>query len=118
MALGTITPVMADPHSSTQSIPISVGDLKMTVTTVVGDAAYASGGTVLSAASLGLATVLHTVCTVAGSAANNGAVAASYNLSTGKLQMWASTGTSPVGLAEAGSVNLSGVTVTVTAFGY
>lgn len=116
MALGTITRVKVDPHGVTA--PIAAGDIKITVTTVVGDSAYATGGTALTAAQLGLKKVTHTICKVTGSASNNGAVEASYNLSTGKLQMWATSGTSPVGLVEAGSVNLSGITVTITAFGY
>lgn len=118
MALGTITQLGVDPHTSSP-VPVMVGDLSVTVTTVVGDGAYAAGGTALTPQQLGLKnTVAFAICTVAGSASNNGAIAASYNTSTGKLQMWASTGTSPVGLAEAGAVNLSGVTITVVAFGY
>lgn len=117
MALGTITQVTNDPHGL--NVPVVLGDLKVTVSTVVGDGAYASGGTALTAAQLGLPSkILFTVCTVAGSAANNGAIQASYNTSTGKLQCWASSGTSPVGLVEAGSVNLSGLTITVVAFGF
>ena len=119
MALGTITQLAVDPHSGSQVVPIAVGDVKLTLTTVVGDSAYATGGTALSPSQLGLSTVLFAVCTVAGSASNNGAVTAQYNLSTGKLQMFAGAGTTPnIGLAEPNSVNLSGLTVTVLAIGY
>lgn len=118
MALGTITRVALDPHTS-QTVPVAMGDLKMTLTTIVGDSAYATGGTAVTAAQLGLGTLKYAVVVgLSGSASNNGAVQATFNNSTGKLQMWASSGTSPVGLVEAGSVNLSGLTVTIQAWGY
>jgi hypothetical protein len=101
-------------------VPLNtVPTVRLTVTTITGDTSYPTGGTALSAGTLGLSSVAQAVCTVSGSGANNTAIAASYNLSTGKLQMWASTGTSPVGLAEAANTtNLSGLTVTVMAIGY
>ena len=116
MALGTITNISL----AQGGVADSVGSVKMTVSTVVGDSAYSAGGTTLTGQQLGLpnGVVIAATCQVSGSASNNGAISASYNLSTGKLQMWASTGTSPVGLVEAGSVNLSGITVTIVAFGY
>ena len=117
MALGTITQLTDSPNGL--NLPVVLGPLKATVTTVVGDAAYATGGTALSAAQLGLATVVFAICTVSGSASNNGAITAAYNLSTGKLQCFAGAGTTPnIGLAEPNSVNLSGLTITVLAFGY
>jgi hypothetical protein len=113
MALGAITAVAVDPHNS-QASPVAAGDFKFTVTTVVGDSSYPTGGTALTAAQLGLTQVAFAICTVTGSASNNAAVAASYNTSTGKLQMWSGTT-----LAEtASTTNVSGLTVTVIAFGY
>lgn len=118
MALGTITNLTIDPHLS-QASSVALGDVKATVTTVVGDSAYATGGTALTPAQLGLTTVLFALCSVVGSASNNGAVGATYNLSTGKLQCWAGAGTTPnIGSAEPNSVNLSGLTITVFAVGY
>lgn len=122
MALGTITNVAVDPHSTLQAFPISFGDLKLTVTTVVGDSAYPSpGGTALTGQQLGLPVgqVLAAFCSVAGSASNNTATSATYNTSTGKLQMWANTDAAGCPLAEvANAVNVSGITVTVFAIGY
>lgn len=116
MALGAITPQVANHVGSG---PGNAGDLKVTVTTVVADGAYATGGTALTAVQLGLTQVVFAICQVAGSASNNGAIRAVYNLATGKLQMFAGAGATPnIGLAEPNSVNLSGLTVTVIAFGY
>lgn len=118
MALGTITQ-LTDTSQGT-SVP-QVASLKRTVSTVVGDGSYPTGGTALTAAQLGLPTTLvyAKVVGLAGSAANNGAVSATFNNATGKLQCWASTGVSPVGLVEvANGVNLSGLTVTIEAEGY
>ena len=117
MALGTITNVIADPHSNTQAVPIRIGDVSVTVTTVVGDGNYPTGGTALTAAQLGLSsTVLFAVCTVAGSAANNGGSNATYNLSTGKLQVFVLTTGALAEVVNTG--NLSGLTITIVAFGY
>lgn len=116
MALGTITQLTDQLGGLNR--PVNLGALKVTISTVVGDSAYATGGTTLTAAQLGLGSLAFAlVIGVSGSGANNGAVEASYNNSTGKLQMWATTGTSPVGLAEPNSVNLSGITAIVLAFG-
>lgn len=126
MALGTITNLAVDPHSTSQSIPLAVGDVKITVSTVVGDSAYSAGGTALSGLQLGLPmnTVLFAICFVSNAPANAGsltnalATSATYNVATGKLQMWAAAGTTPnLGLNEA-TGNLSALTVTVVAFGY
>lgn len=119
MALGTITQLVDD--SKGLNLPTVAGAIKFTLSTIVGDGAYATGGTSLSAAQLGLPTTLvyAVVVGLAGSAANNGAIQASFNNSTKKLQCWASTGTSPVGLVEvAATTNLSGVTITVMAYGF
>lgn len=114
MALGTITQLGVDPHTAS-AVPVNgLGDFRVTVTTVVGDSSYPTGGTALSAQQLGLLnTVSFALCFVTGSAANNAAIAASYNTSTGKLQMWSGTT-----LAEtAAATNLSGLTITIVAFG-
>lgn len=114
MALGTITNLTVDPHSSSQAVPIALGDVRLTVTTVVGDSSYPTGGTALTAAQLGLSVVLFAICSVTGSASNNAAIHSSYNIATGKLQMW-----SGATLAEtANTTNVSGLTITVLAFGY
>ena len=120
MALGTITNVAIDPHSSSQAIP-AVADIKITVTTVVGDSSYPTGGTAITGAQLGLptGTVLFTICSVTGSASNNTAAEASYNTATGKLQMWSLTDSAGCPLAEtANATNVSGITVTIVAWGY
>ena len=110
MAVGTITRVKVDPHGVTA--PISVGDLWMTVTTVVGSASYTTSGDALTAANLGLKTVLHTVCTVKGGATNSTGVIAVYDITNAKLLMYVAAGTE-----AASTTNVSGNTVTITAFG-
>lgn len=118
MALGTITQ-LTDTSQST-NLP-QVASLKRTVSTVVGDASYPTGGTALTAQQLGLPTTLvyAKVVGLAGSAANNGAVSAYFNNSTGKLQAFATTGVSPVGLVEVtATTNLSGLTFLIEAEGY
>lgn len=114
MALGTITPVAVDPHSSSQAIPVAIGDLKMTVTTVVGESSYVTGGTALTPAQLGLSTVVYANVDVAASSGTATSFsAASYNTATGKIQAYLNTG------AEAGTAaNLSSLTFAVQAFGY
>lgn len=119
MALGAITPQAVDPHSSTQAVPLNLGDVRYTVTNVVGDGAYATGGSVLTPAQLGLTTVLSAdVQIIASTGTNSNAATGAYNVSTGKLQCFAGAGTTPnIGLAEPNSVNLSGITFQVTALG-
>lgn len=125
MALGTITQLNLSPAlSAAEPGAVNLGDLKATLTTVVADSAYSAGGTALSAAQLGLNVVLFASCEVTGAPANAGsqtnalAYDASYNQSTGKLQMWAAAGTTPnIGKNEA-TGNLSALTVTVFAIGY
>jgi hypothetical protein len=90
---------------------------RVSITTLTPDAAYPTGGYPVTPQQLGLQQVTAAVAHVSGGAANNGAVQASYNAATGKVQLWASSGVSPVGLVEAGAVNLSGLTVTILAFG-
>ena len=115
MAVGTITRIGPDFHGKQQPTPIG-SYLMISATTVVGPTSYTTGGDALTAANLGLNTVLHAICTVTGSASNNTADVASYDIANAKLQFWTTTTTA---LAEAASTaNLSGLTATITAFGY
>jgi|SRR6185437_2943184 len=120
MALGTITPVAIDPHSQ-QAIPVVMGDLKMTCTNVVGDGAYSAGGSAITAAQLGLSTVLQAdvqvVVPIAGVIAG---VALIQGDGSVKLKTFSGTGTTPnIGLVEAtGTSNQSGLTVQIQAQGY
>ena len=93
--------------------------IRTTMTTLTPDASYPTGGYAVTAVQLGLSNVAGAVCNIVGGAANNAAVAASYNATTGKVQFWVTGGTSPVTLAEAAAAaNLSGLTVQIIAFGY
>ena len=94
-------------------MPTSVGDLKMTVTTVVGSASYTTSGDALTAANLGLNTVLHTICTVQGGASNSTGALAVYDIANAKLLMYVAAGTQVTS-----TTNVSGNTVTITAFGF
>jgi hypothetical protein len=70
MAVGTITNVAIDPHSAS-ALPTSIGDLKLTVTTVVGSGSYTTGGDALTPANLGLGTVLFASTTLVASSGSN-----------------------------------------------
>jgi hypothetical protein len=52
MALGAVTAVAIDPHNSDAN-GVAVGDLKMTVTKIVGEASYTTGGPSITAQQLG-----------------------------------------------------------------
>jgi hypothetical protein len=111
MSVGTITRQTIGPHGEKSVV---VGDLRMTVTHVVGSASYTTGGDALTAANLGLKRVLTSdVVLILGGASNAGAVNASYVKSSGKLQCWTSASAE---VASAG--NVSGLTFKVTAYGY
>jgi len=115
MALGTITPVPNSTKGTT--LPAVHGAMRFTVSTIVGDSAYSAGGSTVTPAQLGLTSLVFAYAAgLAGSGSNNAAVQATFNNSTGKLQFWATSGTSPVGLVEA-TGNLSGLTATVIAYG-
>ena len=118
MAVGTITRKQVDPHGLVQAA--SIGDMKITLTTVVGGTSYTTGGDALTAANLGLKTVLFSVTAITAATGTNSAVtSASYIASTGKLQFFSSDGSAPDVLSEVVSTqNVSGVTVTIIAFGY
>jgi hypothetical protein len=121
MALGTITPQAIDPHSQS-AIPVVTGDLKFSVTNVVGDGAYSAGGSTITAQQLGLSTVLTTDVQIVTPIA--GVIAAVANIQAGggsvKLQTYGGTGATPnIGLVEAtGTANQSGMTVQIQAQGY
>jgi hypothetical protein len=86
--------------------------------TITPDNSYPSGGYPVPPSAFGLsAFAAPPSLMVSGSASNNGAVQASYNSATGKVQCWATSGTSPVGLVEAGAVNLTGIAITAHAIG-
>lgn len=125
MAIGTITQLNLNPQLTAAEGQggIDYGPLLARLVTVVGDSSYPTGGTSLSGSQLGFGSegVVMSVQVIGlqGSASNNGAIQANWNNSTGKLQMFASFGTSPVGLVEvANAVNLSGLTVTLLVLGY
>lgn len=119
MALGTITQVQVDPHTQQGGVPTSVGDVKCTVTNIVGDSSYPTGGTAVTPQQLGLpVTVLFTQSeAIATTGANNGASSFYYNTSTGKLQCF-TTGATGAFNEVANAVNLSGLTIQILAFGY
>jgi hypothetical protein len=119
MAVGTITNVAIDPHSAS-ALPTSIGDLKLTVTTVVGSGSYTTGGDALTPANLGLGTVLFASTTlVASSGSNCSAVSAAYSVSTSKLQCFSAADSAGAPVSEtANGVNVSGLTFQVVAFGY
>ena len=118
MALGAVTPVAIDPHAQ-QVIPVAVGDLKMTVTNVVGEASYTTGGAVITAQQLGFVTgVLCAQAEVYASTGSNcTATATSVVVQTGnqsaKLQSWLSTN-----VEVTSTTNISGVTWQIIAFGW
>ena len=117
MALGTITNVVVNPHSSTQVVPIAIADVKMTITTVQGESSYVTGGDTLTASQLGFlgpsAVLLYAaVISTAGSAANSTGSVGYFNTSTGKLQSFVGAGTE-----VAATTNVSGNTYTILAFG-
>ena len=118
MAVGTITRVTADPHGN--FAPTVIGDLKLTVTNVVGSASYTTGGDALTAANLGLGTVLVAwVQTIASSGSNCSADSACYNVASGTLQCFSSADSAGNPLSEtASTTNVSGLTFQVFALGY
>jgi hypothetical protein len=122
MALGTITQVAIDPHSQQGGIPIAVGDVKFTCTNVVGDGAYGAGGSTVTAAQLGLSTILTTDVQILTPIV--GVIAVTAPIQAGaasvKLVSYGGSGTTPnIGLAEAtGTSNQSGMTVQIQAQGY
>lgn len=118
MALGTVTQQTIDPHLTTATT-VSVGDLKMAVVNVVGEASYVTGGSAITAQQLGFASTIIAgqAEVVASTGSNATATAMSVVVQTGgntaKLQCWTNAN------VEIGStVNVSGVTWQIIAFGY
>ena len=113
----TVTPQAVDPHSSTQASPMSIGDIKVTVSNIVFDAtSYSAGGFAVTPANLGLSTVLFAIASQIGP--SSGAVTGGvgefvYNTSTGKIQVFNSTG-----VEGAPTTTLTGLTAQIIAFGY
>lgn len=124
MALGTITQLNLDPSLSASEPGVQhLGACKITLNQLAGESSYATGGSSLTPAQLGFGAegviLWADVQISASSGSNDGAVQAYYNTSTNKLQMFVTSGTSPVGLAEAApAANLSGLTITILAIGY
>ena len=117
MAVGTITRVSADPHGN--FAPTVIGDLKLTVTNVVGPSSYTTGGDAVTAAQLGLGTVLFSIVSIVASSGSNNAAAEATYTSSGTLQVFSATDAAGVPLAETSSTtNLSGLTFQIIAFGY
>jgi hypothetical protein len=118
MALGAITQLTDDTKGL--NLPVVPGAMKQTFTTIVGDSSYPTGGTAVTAANLGLGTLVFAFAFIsATTASNNTIIGAAFNNATGKLQTFQSSSTSPVALIEAASTtNCSGVTITVVAYGY
>jgi len=90
---------------------------RVTSTVITGDASYPTGGYALTAAQLGLSVVGDAIASIAGSATNNAADAASWNQATGKLQLFTS-GTTGALVEQTAATNVSGITVKIIAFGF
>jgi len=113
MALGAATIQTIDPHL-TQGTAVAVGDLKMTVTNIVGDSSYPTGGSALTPAALGLTTVLASQAELQTSAVTSPvATAATYLPTTQLLKVWQATGAEMTN-----ATNLSTITWQIIAFGY
>lgn len=119
MALGVVTQTALDPYSSTQTGPTVVGDLRMAVVNVVGEASYTTGGPVITAQQLGFpsAVVAGQAEIVASTGSNATSTAMSVVIQPGngsaKLQCWTNAN------VEIGStVNVSGITWQIVVFGY
>jgi hypothetical protein len=118
MALGTVTSVALDPHN-TQAAAVAMGDLKMTCTTVVGEASYTTGGPSITPQQLGFTTACFAA--QAEVSASTGSNATSTVMSpvitnsgqTIKLKCFDNTNTEIVS-----TTNVSGVTWQILAWGY
>jgi hypothetical protein len=112
MALGTITPINANPAGPAGvAAPQPLGSQKVTINTVVLDSSYPTGGSPLTPAQLGLTVVLFVIASMQTVGAG-GVSEVSYNSATSKLQAWSST-------AEiANATVLSANTAQIVAFGY
>lgn len=117
MALGTVTPVNVDPHSN-QSVPVAVGDIRMSVVTVVGEASYTTGGPSITAAQLGFNSVIFAaqaeIQASTGSNATSSAMAVVPAAGNGSANLKCFTN---AGVEIASTTNVSGVTWQIIAFG-
>lgn len=114
MALGAITvqPVMIGGSSSDPGELRATNGLKMTVTQVVLDSSYPTGGTALAPAALNLPNGVVFAITSLVTVGANGPAEARYNTATGKLQAFG-----PAGEIVA-ATNLSASTAEIVAFGW
>lgn len=86
------------------------GNFRVTVTDVLLDSSYATGGEALLPSDLGLQRVYHAICEVKARGAN-GPISARYDIANQKILALSGTG------EVANATDLSAATVTVTAFG-
>jgi hypothetical protein len=117
MALGTVTPVNADPHN-TQASPFSIGDIKLSIINVVGEASYTTGGPPITAQQLGFNSVIFAaqaeILTSTGSNATSASMSVVPAAGGGSANLICLTN---AGVQIASTVNVSGVTWQIIAFG-
>lgn len=118
MALGTVTQVAVDPHNP-QTSPVAIGDIKIGVITVVGEASYTTGGPSITAQQFGFTTAILTAqaeiqaSTGANATSTAMAVVIPAGGATANLKCFSNAN------AEiASTTNVSGVTWQIIAFGY
>lgn len=95
----------------------SLGNLKVTVTSVTFDSAYVTAGEPLTAADLGLSTVLFALPTKAVTSDRTGSVDCFYDVAASKLVAYRSV-TTANDAEVANGQNLSTLTCQLVAFGY
>lgn len=118
MALGVVTPQVIDQHLTTAST-VAVGDIKMSVITVVGEASYTTGGPSITAQQFGFTTtILAAQAEIQSSTGTNAtSTAMSVQVASGgasaNLLCWTSAN-----VQIASTTNVSGITWQIIAFGY
>jgi hypothetical protein len=118
MALGVVTQIQMDPHTA-QGSPVAVGDVKMAVISVVGEASYTALGPVITAQAFGFSTAIFGAQAEiqASTGSNCTSTAMSVVVQPGfgsaKLQCWLSTN-----VEVTAATNVSGVTWQIIAFGF
>lgn len=118
MALGVVTQTAIDPHTQS-AVPVTIGDLRLSVITVVGEASYTTGGPVITAQQFGFSTaIMAGQAEIGASTGSNGtsttmAVVVQAGFGSAKLQCFTS-----VGVEIGSTVNVSGITWQIIAFGY
>lgn len=117
MALGTVAAVNADPHNS-QAVPIAVGDVRMSVITVVGEASYTTGGPAITAQQFGFNSVIFAaqaeIQASTGSNATSSSMAVVVASGGGSANLKCFTN---AGVEIGSAVNVSGITWQIIAFG-